>query len=97
VGDDRLTEYYRGVAYEMWVRGNLRTRAVDPALPPDPNNPYSNLEIIEEGVPVAHAVAAGSGRPDCGAERIVPCEVPWSRPLPETWVRCPICIGLHPL
>ncbi|GAB2722415.1 hypothetical protein GCM10027089_52940 [Nocardia thraciensis] len=96
--DDWGAGYDQVVAYETWFWGNFRVVVTDPPLPPDPDNPYSNFTIVSDGPPVAHAVAAGSSRPECGAvEKILPHGFPWPHPIPEHWVRCSACLGLHPL
>jgi hypothetical protein len=110
--DGWSTGYDQAVEYQMWLRGNHRAVAADPTVPPDPDNPYSNLTFVMDGPVIAHAVAAGTSQPECGVEEkvliprvprwphSVPEDwIPWSDPIPEDedWVRCSACLSLHPL
>ncbi|MFE3190960.1 hypothetical protein ACFXHA_18255 [Nocardia sp. NPDC059240] len=83
--------------YEIRFHGNSRLVAANPALPIEFGN-YTNITAITDGPPIAHAVAAGSSRPECGAEvRVLPHGFPWSHPIPDWWNRCTKCVALHPI
>jgi hypothetical protein len=69
--DGWSTGYDQAVEYQMWLRGNHRAVAADPTVPPDPDNPYSNLTFVMDGPVIAHAVAAGTSQPECGVEEKV--------------------------
>ncbi|WP_174184262.1 hypothetical protein [Nocardia barduliensis] len=83
--------------YETWFDGNIRLIAADPTLPMDFRN-YTNLKFVDDGPPIAHAVAAGSSRPECGTDnRVLPYGYPWSDPIPNWWQRCPHCVTFRTL
>jgi hypothetical protein len=52
--------------YETWFSGNVRVVAKDPSMPIDAGGDYSNVELVQDGPPIAHAVAAGTSTPECG-------------------------------
>ena len=63
--------------YETWFWGNVRVVPKDPALPSSHGGDYSNVAIVRDGPPVAHAVAPGSNIPECGtAGRSCPMDSP---------------------
>lgn len=83
---------------ETWFWGNVRVVPKDPALPLDHGGDYSNVALIQDGPPVAHAVMPGTNIPECGtAGRILPYGFPWNHPVPGYWHRCPSCLGRHPI
>lgn len=84
--------------HETWFWGNVRVEPKDPTLPLDHGGDYSNVAIVSDGPPVAHAVASGSNIPECGAaERILPYGFLWAHPLPSHWQRCTSCLSHHPI
>jgi hypothetical protein len=85
------------VEYETWFCGNTHVEAKDPRLPLNSGGDYSNVRIVQDGPPVAHAVAAGSHTPECGAAGILPHGFPWTHPVPSHWQRCPVCTHRHPV
>jgi hypothetical protein len=62
--------------YETWFWGNVRVVAKDPSMPIDAGGDYANVELVQDGPPIAHAVAAGASTPECGTTM---------RVLPEAW------------
>jgi hypothetical protein len=90
--------YDRTVEYETWFCGNARAVPKDPTLPLDAGNDYSNVTFVQDGPPVAHAVAPGLNTPVCGStSRILPHGFLWRDPIPEHWERCPACLTACPL
>ncbi|RBO93608.1 hypothetical protein DFR74_10224 [Nocardia puris] len=83
--------------YEMWFFGNVRVEH-DPDIPPDADRPYSQYRFTIDGPPIAHAVAAGTGKAVCGnADRILPHGRSWADAIPDGNVRCPDCLRAHPV
>jgi hypothetical protein len=86
------------VEYETWFWGNVRVVPKDPALPIDAGDDYSNVAIVQDGPPIAHAVAPGQRTPVCGTtSRVLPYGTLWTEPLPEQLERCPGCRAICPL
>jgi hypothetical protein len=54
------------VEYETWFWGNVRVVPKDPTLPLDSGGDYSNVALVEDGPPVAHAVEPGTDIAQCG-------------------------------
>jgi hypothetical protein len=84
--------------YEMWFWGNVRVVPKDPTLPLDSGGDYSNVKLVQDGPPVAHAVKPGTNVPECGtAGQILPYGFPWTHQLPSHWQRCASCLSRHPI
>lgn len=84
--------------YETWFWGNVRVVPKDPTLPLSHGGDYSNVAIVRDGPPVAHAVAPGSNIPECGtAGQILPYGFPWTHQLPGHIQRCTSCLSRHPV
>lgn len=84
--------------YETWFWGNVRVVPKDPALPLDSGGDYSNVALVQDGPPVAHAVEPGTSMAECGAAgQILPYGFPWAHPVPGHWQRCPSCLSRHPV
>jgi hypothetical protein len=83
--------------FETWFHGNIRAIVADPAQSVKARD-YTNIKIIRDGPPIAHAVAAGSSRAECGTDvQVLPHGFPWSHPVPDWWERCPECVARQPL
>lgn len=79
--------------YETWFFGNVRLVPKDPSRPLNAGGDYSNVALVQDGPPIAHAVASGASVPECGStSRLLPHGHPWTDPIPEHWVRCPECL-----
>jgi hypothetical protein len=73
----------------------LRGRVGEPI---DAGGDYSNVELVQDGPPIAHAVAPGTSTPECGtAVRVLLHGFPWKAPVPAHWQRCPECLRMHPV
>lgn len=84
--------------YETWFWGNVRVVPKDPRLPLNSGGDYSNVALVQDGPPVAHAVTPGTNVPECGMTgRILPYGFPWTRQLPSHWRRCTSCLSRHPI
>ena len=82
--------------YETWFWGNIRVVPKDPSLPIDAGGDYSNVRLVQDGPPIAHAVAPGSSTPECGTTaRVLPHGFPWKAPIPAHWERCAECLRMH--
>ncbi len=79
-----LSERYGLVVdYETWFHGNVRLVAADPTRPIDNAN-YRNITFVSDGPPVAHTVAVGASRPECGTDvQVLPHGFQWPDPIPD--------------
>lgn len=84
--------------YETWFWADVRVMPKDSILPLCNGGDYSNVALISDGPPIAHAVAPGGNTPECEtAARILPHGFPWTHPLPSHWQRCASCLSRHPV
>jgi hypothetical protein len=86
------------VEYELWFWGNVRVVPKDPTLPLNSGDDYSNVALLQDGPPVAHAVTPGTSFPECGTtRRILPYGAFWTQQLPGHWQRCTSCLSRCPI